>query len=80
MANDQLKESEFPSDFDSGKVHSYLVFAITCTVVCLIVILIIFVMRKRINLLVRLFKEAGKAVRKMPFLLVQPLVVMEKIK
>lgn len=74
-AKDEVNKSEFPDDFEVGKVKSYLVFAIASTVVCLIVILIIFVMRKRINLLVRLFKEAGKAVRKMPFLLLQPLLV-----
>ncbi|KAK6642070.1 hypothetical protein RUM44_013793 [Polyplax serrata] len=73
-AKDEVNKSEFPDDFEVGKVKSYLVFAIASTVVCLIVILIIFVMRKRINLLVRLFKEAGKAVRKMPFLLLQPLL------
>lgn len=34
----------------------------------------ILIMRKRIKLVVRLFKEAGKAIEDMPLLLVQPMV------
>lgn len=76
MAKDELNKTQFPDDFEQGMVKSFLVFAIASTIVCIMVILIIIVMRKRINLLVRLFKEAAKAVKKMPFILFQPLVVL----
>jgi len=40
-----------------------------------ILLLILFVMRKRIKLVVQLFYEAGKAVQSMPLLLIQPIWV-----
>ena len=39
----------------------------------LIVLLIIFVLRKRIKLVIQLFIEAGRAAQSMPLILVQPL-------
>lgn len=75
VARDEISKLQFPDDFEQGKVQSFLVFAFAASIVTVIIVLIIFVMRKRINLLVRLFKEAGKAVRKMPILLIQPLLV-----
>jgi solute carrier family 44 protein 1 (choline transporter-like protein) len=42
-----------------------------------IVLLVILVMRKRINLVIQLFKEAGKAVNSMPLLLLEPLLVSD---
>ena len=41
----------------------------------MIVLLILLILRKRIALVVQLFKEAGKAVHAMPLLILQPLVV-----
>ena len=41
----------------------------------IITILVVLVMRKRIALVVQLFKEAGKAVYSMPALLLQPIYV-----
>lgn len=37
--------------------------------------LVVLVMRKRIQLVVQLFREAGKAVTSMPVLLLQPVLV-----
>jgi len=42
-----------------------------------IVLLVILVMRKRIKLVIQLFKEAGKAINSMPLLLLEPLLVSE---
>ena len=40
-----------------------------------LLLLVLLVLRKRIQLVVTLFTEAGKAVHNMPLLLIQPLVV-----
>jgi solute carrier family 44 protein 1 (choline transporter-like protein) len=42
-----------------------------------IVLLVILVMRKRIKLVIQLFKEAGRAINSMPLLLLEPLLVSE---
>jgi Plasma-membrane choline transporter. len=41
------------------------------------VLLVILVMRKRIKLVIQLFKEAGKAINSMPLLLLEPLLVSD---
>ncbi|KAI1308993.1 Choline transporter-like protein 1 [Halotydeus destructor] len=46
--------------------------AVTCTVAWIIFVLILLVMRKRIQLAAILFREAGKAIGCMPFILLQP--------
>ena len=40
-------------------------------------LLVILVMRKRIKLVIQLFKEAGKAINSMPLLLLEPLLVSD---
>ncbi|KAK7100735.1 choline transporter-like protein 1 [Littorina saxatilis] len=50
--------------------------AIAASVVTLIILLILIVMWKRFKLVVQLFKEAGKAVAKMPLLLLQPIMAL----
>ncbi|KAK0163239.1 hypothetical protein PV327_006944 [Microctonus hyperodae] len=64
----------------SGKVHvedasttSYLIYASLMTIVAVVTLLVVLVMRKRIALVVQLFREAGKAVYAMPALLLQPI-------
>jgi hypothetical protein len=42
-----------------------------------IVLLVILVMRKRIKLVIQLFKEAGRAINSMPLLLLEPLLVSD---
>lgn len=63
-------------DIDSRKTQTYLAFAILATVVTTVIILIIFVMRKRIKLVVQLFEEAGKSLAVMPVLLFEPFLVI----
>lgn len=58
-----------------ARVNNYLYYAIAATVATLIVYLVILVMRKRIKLVVQLFREAGKAISNMPFLLLEPILV-----
>ena len=58
---------------DSEKeVQNWMIVAIVVTVVAVILLLILLVLRKRIKLVVQLFKEAGKAVHAMPLILLQP--------
>ncbi|KAL8610617.1 hypothetical protein ACOMHN_006336 [Nucella lapillus] len=56
--------------------NTWLGIAIGVSVVAFIILLILLVMWKRIRLVVQLFKEAGKAITKMPFLLIQPFLVL----
>ncbi|XP_077291052.1 choline transporter-like protein 1 [Arctopsyche grandis] len=56
------------------KVYSYLGYAILATVITFIILLVLLVMRKRIRLVIQLFKEAGKAIASMPLLLLEPIL------
>ncbi|CAK9832448.1 Choline transporter-like protein 1 [Anthophora retusa] len=58
---------------EDSSEQAYLIYAITLTVVTVIALLIVLVMRKRIALVMQLFREAGKAVYAMPALLLQPI-------
>ncbi|KAF3429136.1 hypothetical protein E2986_03005 [Frieseomelitta varia] len=62
---------EIPEE-DSSE-QAYLVYAIMLTIVTVVTLLIVLVMRKRIALVMQLFREAGKAVYAMPALLLQPI-------
>lgn len=62
-----------PPDFE--RVTTYLIAAVLSTCVTVVITLVIFVMRKRVRLVIQLFKEAGKALTDMPMLLFEPLVV-----
>lgn len=61
----------FGIDLENEK--AFLIFSIIATVLTVILLLILFVMRKRISLVVALFHEAGKCLVAMPLLLIQPL-------
>ncbi|XP_058128936.1 choline transporter-like protein 1 [Anopheles ziemanni] len=61
------------------RMNNWLYYAIAATVATLIVLLVILVMRKRIKLVVQLFKEAGKAIASMPFLLAEPVLTFVTI-
>ncbi|XP_066901470.1 choline transporter-like protein 1 [Halyomorpha halys] len=67
------RRAELQSDISQRMATTYLVFAIIATIVTIVILLIILVMRKRIKLVVQLFREAGKAVSSMPLLLLQPI-------
>lgn len=51
---------------------AYLVYSILATILTLILLLVVFVMRKRIGLVVKLFAEAQKALSDMPMLFILP--------
>ncbi|XP_056632052.1 choline transporter-like protein 1 [Diorhabda sublineata] len=70
---DDIPDNLVP-DVDARKTYTYLVFAILTTIATVIISLIIFVMRKRIELVVQLFEESGKAIAAMPILLFQPIL------
>lgn len=60
------------------RTNNYLYYAIAATGVTIIVCLIVLVMRKRIRMVVQLFREAGKAISNMPFLLLEPVLVRNR--
>ncbi|CAH1119851.1 unnamed protein product [Phaedon cochleariae] len=62
------------TDIEFRKTNTYFAFAILASIATLVISLIIIVMRKRIKLVVQLFKESGKAVAAMPVLLFQPIL------
>ncbi|KAK2586916.1 hypothetical protein KPH14_009848 [Odynerus spinipes] len=59
-------------DDEESSLQAYFVYAIIMSVVTVVTLLIVLVMRKRIALVMQLFREAGKAVSSMPALLLQP--------
>ncbi|KAL1389165.1 hypothetical protein pipiens_012584 [Culex pipiens pipiens] len=77
-----FETEQMPSEAGEGakaRVNNYLYYAIAATVATLIVYLVILVMRKRIKLVVQLFREAGKAISNMPFLLLEPILTFISI-
>lgn len=71
-----IKWGQHRKDDDTEKTKLYLVSAIIATVATIMISLIILVMRKRVKLVIQLFKEAGKAITDMPMLLFEPLLVI----
>lgn len=53
--------------------RTFLFFAIFATIFTCILLLIVLVMRKRVNIVVKLFEEAGQCIRSMSFIFFQPL-------
>lgn len=70
-----VKYSEYKKGQDTDREQTYLISAIISTIVTVIISLIIIFMRKRVRLVIELFKEAGKAISDMPLLLFEPLLV-----
>ncbi|XP_069128157.1 choline transporter-like protein 1 isoform X1 [Argopecten irradians] len=60
-------------DVEVDNEKAFLIFSIIATVLTVILLLILLVMRKRIALVVALFKEAGSCVQSMPCLMIQPI-------
>ncbi|KAJ6645857.1 Choline transporter-like protein 1 [Pseudolycoriella hygida] len=56
------------------RTNSFLAFAIIATIATIILCLVVLVLRKRIQLVIALFKEAGKALSTMPLLLLEPIL------
>ncbi|KAL1128814.1 hypothetical protein AAG570_013348 [Ranatra chinensis] len=67
----KIKHESYSSQ---NEVNTYLGYAIVATVVTVIIFLVIFVMRKRVRLVMQLFTEAGKALSSMPLLLFLPIL------
>lgn len=57
----------------------YLFGAIIATIMSVLVICVIFFMRKKIQLVIQLIKEAGKAIASMPLILFEPVLVSRLI-
>lgn len=76
---DPIPDKYIP-DVDSRRYYMYLAYAIVATILTLIVLLLIVAMRKRIDLVIQLFKESAKAIAAMPLLLFQPVFVKQKFK
>ncbi|XP_062554592.1 choline transporter-like protein 1 isoform X3 [Armigeres subalbatus] len=76
------EKQNVPDEASEGakmRVNNYMYYAIAATVATIIVYLIVLVMRKRIRLVVQLFREAGKAISSMPFLLLEPILTFISI-
>nr|CAD7453294.1 unnamed protein product [Timema tahoe] len=72
---DAFSGSKVNEEVNQRTVTTYFVAAIIATIITVIVLLVILVMRKRIALVITLFKEAGKAIHNMPLLLFEPFLV-----
>ncbi|XP_070562725.1 choline transporter-like protein 1 isoform X3 [Ptychodera flava] len=70
-ALDKVPEEE-RLDSQRSNVQAFLIYSIIATVFTVILLLIILVMRKRISFTIELFHQAGKALKHMPLLLLQP--------
>lgn len=66
-----VEAQEIPEEESSET--AYFIYAIVLSTVTVVTLLIVLVMRKRIALVMQLFREAGKAVYSMPALLLQPI-------
>lgn len=69
------RQAGHTDSINQRRTTSYLAFAIVTTIITVIIWLVIFVLRKRIQLVIELFKEAGKAIGSMPILLFEPILV-----
>lgn len=69
------KQMSYNDTIGQRRTNSYLAFAILATVVTIVICLVVLVLRKRIQLVIALFKEAGKALSNMPLLLLEPILV-----
>lgn len=60
-------------DIEMDIATAYLIYAIAATVLTLLFLLVLFFLRKRINLVIKLFAEAQKALIAMPLIFILPL-------
>lgn len=68
-------QSNPPDSIGKRRANTFLVMAIIATVATVIACLVIIFLRKRVHLVICLFKEAGKAATDMPLLLFEPIFV-----
>ncbi|CAH1787745.1 unnamed protein product [Owenia fusiformis] len=69
----ELKDASLVTSVDIETRQTWLIYASVVSGIALIVCLVMLVMRKRIQLVVQLFMEAGSALGKIPMLLFQPI-------
>ncbi|XP_068218888.1 choline transporter-like protein 1 isoform X2 [Palaemon carinicauda] len=73
MENDTSgKYSDYEKELMRKQVTGFLIGAIISSIFTILTIILLIAMRKRIKLVIALFKEAGKAIASMPLLLLQP--------
>lgn len=72
-----IKFAEYQKKEDSGREKTYLISAIIATIVTVMIAMLIVVMRKRVRLVIELFREAAKAIADMPLLLFEPFLVSD---
>lgn len=72
------KRMDYTDAIGQRRTNSFLAFAIIATIVTIIIGLVVLVLRKRIQLVIALFKEAGKALGNMPLLLLEPILVIDQ--
>lgn len=75
MAKKELESASVQSSQKQDKVTELLIGAIVTTIIAVVIILAFFCMRKRIQLVIQLIKEAGKAIAAMPLILFEPILV-----
>lgn len=69
------KNMNYTDTIGKRRTNSFLAFAIIATIATVVISLVVLVLRKRIQLVIALFKEAGKALGNMPLLLLEPVLV-----
>ncbi|XP_071119389.1 choline transporter-like protein 1 [Haliotis cracherodii] len=67
-----LQEKVVKTPEMQAKVDTWMAYASVASVIAIIVFLLVIVLRKRIKLVVQLFKEAGSVFQRIPLLLIQP--------
>lgn len=69
------RRMDYTDTIGQRRTNSFLAFAIIATLATIVICLVVLVLRKRIQLVIALFKEAGKALGNMPLLLLEPILV-----
>ncbi|XP_064606234.1 choline transporter-like protein 1 [Liolophura sinensis] len=73
VLNASVNAKTSPTTAEQDEVRNWLIGAICATIIAAIILLVLLVLRSRIALVVQLFKEAGKAIGSVPFILAQPI-------
>lgn len=68
-------QSDSQNLYSDNHTKMLLGLAISCTIITVVLILTVIFLRKRIKLVIVLFKEAGKAAASMPLILFKPILV-----
>lgn len=63
---------------ENRKIKTYFIFALIGSFVTILISIFLFVLRKRIDLMITIFEESGKAICNMTILFFQPMLVRTK--